>query len=246
MPQYVGSKWRKTAALLRSHTFQSIVPKTVQFNRAQLMRMLEQFRMVYVKPDSGKHGKGVMRIERTNGKFSLKSGERQRVYSSYNSLFEALRKRNNGRRYLIQRGVHLLKYKGRRFDLRVMVQQTPLSAWETTGIIGRVAAPRKIVTNYHNGGKLMSVTRLLGSHMSKQAVNHKVHSLEEIGVRAAKAMHTKFPGVREIGVDVGMDRTLTPWILEVNTSPDPFIFRKLSDPSIFRKIRRYAKAYGRL
>jgi hypothetical protein len=96
------------------------------------------------------------------------------------------------------------------------------------------------------GGKIMSVKRLLSSHMSKQAINYKVQSLEKMGVRAAKAMRRKFPGVCEIGVDVGMDRTLTPWILEINTSPDPYIFRKLPDSSIFRKIKRYAKSYGRL
>jgi glutathione synthase/RimK-type ligase-like ATP-grasp enzyme len=246
LPQYVGSKWRKTAAILRNPSLQSIVPKTVRFNRAQLMSMLEKFEMVYVKPDTGSHGNGVMRVERIKGQYRFQIGERIRTYTSFNPLFDALRKVTKGRSYLIQRGVHLLKYMGRRFDLRVMVQLTPRKAWETTGIIGRVAARRKIVTNYHNGGKLMPVKRLLSSHMSKQAINYRVQSLEKMGVRAAIAMRRKFPGVCEIGVDVGMDHTLTPWILEINTSPDPYIFRKLSDPSIFRKIKRYAESYGRL
>jgi hypothetical protein len=34
-------------------------------------------------------------------------------------------------------------------------------------------------------------------------------------------------------------------VLEVNTSPDPYIFRRLKDKSIFGKIRRYARAYGK-
>ncbi|WP_240703007.1 YheC/YheD family protein [Cohnella luojiensis] len=239
------SKWRKTEALLYSQSFRSIVPKTVRFNRNQLINMLEKFAMVYVKPDNGSLGRGVMRIERKQGQYSFQIGERLRTFASFDLLFAALRKETKSRSYLIQRGIHLLKYKDRRFDLRVMAQLNPSKAWETTGIIGRIAAPRKIITNYYNGGNAMSVTGLLGNLMSKQAVNNKIKSLEKLGVRVGKATRSKFPGVCEVGVDVGMDRTLTPWILEVNTKPGYLIFRKLPDPTIFRKIKRYARAYGR-
>ncbi|BBI32417.1 YheC/YheD family protein [Cohnella abietis] len=246
MPQYVGSKWRKTAALLHSTQFNKIIPKTVRFNRLQLKSMLQKFSMVYVKPDMGSHGKGVMKVEHSNGQYRFQLGEHPRTFRTYEALYDAIRKETKGRSYLVQRGVHLLTHKGRRFDLRVMVQWSPRRVWETTGIIGRVSAPRKIITNYHGGGKLTPVRKLLGGYLAKQAVEKKIASLERMGVRAGQAMRRKFPRVCEIGVDVGMDRTMTPWVLEVNTAPDPYIFRKLSDPSIFKKIRRYAKAYGRL
>ncbi|MCD9022774.1 YheC/YheD family protein [Cohnella silvisoli] len=245
MSQYVGSKWRKTVALLRRKSLRSIIPRTVAFNRPQLLMMLKEFKMVYVKPDTGAQGKGVMRVEKSDGHYRFQLGKRVRFYLSYNPMYEAIRKETKGRKYLVQRGVHLLKYKGRRFDLRVMVQLNPRKVWETTGIIGRVAAPRKIVTNYHDGGTPMAVSRLLGSHINKRALRRTVRSLESIGVTAGLAMRKKFRRVYEIGVDVGMDRSMTPWILEVNTAPDPFIFRKLPDPSVFRKIRRYAKVYGK-
>ncbi|UUZ90327.1 YheC/YheD family protein [Paenibacillus sp. P25] len=45
---------------------------------------------------------------------------------------------------------------------------------------------------------------------------------------------------------MAIDQKLYPWILEVNTWPDPWIFRKLKDKRIFRRIYRYSKAYGRL
>ncbi len=245
MPQYVGSKWRKTAALLRNPSLRRIIPATVRFSKRRLKVMLLEYGMVYVKPDVGMHGKGVIRVERTKGRYRFRVGLQDRSYPSFDALYQALFMRIKGRKYLIQRGVHLLKYKGRRFDLRVMAQLSPRKVWETTGIIGRVAAARKIVTNYHGGGSLVSVERLLGRHLSSSKVRNKIRSLRKLGVKAGIAMRRKFTRVCEVGVDVGMDRSLTPWIIEVNTSPDPFIFRKLPDPSIFRKIRRYAKAYGK-
>ncbi len=245
MPQYVGSKWRKTVALLRSPTLRKIVPITVRLSGGKLQAMLRKFGMVYVKPDIGMHGKGVMRVEIARGLYRLRVGEQDRFYSSFDEMYEVIRRKTAGKKHLIQKGVHLLRYRGRRFDLRVMAQLNPRKAWETTGMIGRVAAARKIVTNYHGGGTLVSVEKLLGSRLSQAKVRGKIRSLRKIGVRAGKAMRRKFPGVCEVGVDVGMDGSLTPWILEVNTSPDPYIFRKLPDKSIFKKIRHYAKAYGK-
>lgn len=208
--------------------------------------MLDEYGMVYVKPDRGKHGKGVMKVENAEGKYRYQYAERKRNYRNYNEMAIAIRKLTRGRRYLVQRGIRLLTHKGRRFDLRVMAQWSPRSRWETTGIIGRVAAPRRIVTNYHSGGTLKPIQQLLGKRLNNRGLSGKIRELKRMGVWAGQAMQRKFPGVYEVGLDIGMDRSHTPWIIEVNTAPDPYIFRKLSDPTVFRKIRRYARIYNRL
>ncbi|RKP54192.1 YheC/YheD family protein [Cohnella endophytica] len=245
MPQHVGSKRKKTSALLQEKSLKPLVLTTVTLNRSSLGAMLAKYGMVYVKPNVGTHGNGVMKVEHADGRYRFQLGLTPLSYKTYDQLFAAIRRRTGGKDYLVQRGIRLLKYKGRRFDLRVMVQWTPRRTWETTGIIGRVAAPRKIVTNYHSGGTLMAPTNLLTANMGKGAADLKLRSLRIMGMRAGQALRRRFPRVCEIGLDVGLDESAKPWIIEVNTMPDPYIFRKLGDPSIFRKIRRYAKAYGR-
>jgi len=232
--------------LMSSGPLKRVIPATIRFNVSELKKMLEQHGMVYVKPDVGSHGKGVMRVEHSRGQYSFQLGKRLRTYRSYDLMVSELRKQFKGKRYLVQKGIHLLKHRGRRFDIRVMAQFNPSKQWETTGMIGRVAAPRKIVTNYHGGGALTPVSSLLGKRLSSDGYKKKIRSFEKMGVIAGRTMRKHFPGVCEVGLDIGMDRTLTPWIIEVNTAPDPYIFRKLRNPAIFRKIRRYANAYGRL
>ncbi|MBP1992967.1 YheC/YheD family protein [Paenibacillus eucommiae] len=250
MRRHVYSKWAKTIALNAHSNIRKYVPITKRLNKESLKQMLEQYGMVYIKPDTGTFGNGVMRVEWNPGEngasYKYQSGLRIKRFHEYSKLYASIRKDIRKRNYLVQKGIHLLKYKGNRFDLRVMVQQDPNRKWETTGVIGRVAHPRKIVTNFHNGGTLKSVDQLLGSYLSSTSRQRYVGKLKSLGLDVAKAMHKKYRGIKEIGLDVALDKELNPWILEVNTSPDPFIFRRLKDKSIFAKIVRYAKRYKRL
>ncbi|MEC0228167.1 YheC/YheD family protein [Paenibacillus alba] len=236
------------------------VPTTKRMTHESLKQMLAQHKMIYIKPDIGMFGNGVIRVEQTEAVarkekekeennveslYAYQSGVKVRKFKTFDEMYASIIKLTKNRPYLTQKGIHLLKHKGNRFDLRVMVQQTPTRAWETTGVIGRVAHPSKIVTNFHNGGTLKSVETLLRSYLPVSHRKGYVKKLQVLGQQVAQAINSRYKGVKEIGVDVALDHELHPWILEVNTSPDPYIFRRLSDKSIFNKMRRYARAYNR-
>nr|WP_275983982.1 YheC/YheD family protein [Paenibacillus hamazuiensis] len=246
--RHIISKWLKTKALLANPKLHGFVPDTRKMNRNTLKTMLDQYKMVYVKPDIGTFGNGVMRVEYKAGDakpYSYQSGTAVRSFASYDAMYESIRKSTRKRGYLAQKGIQLLKYKKRRFDLRVMVQQTPKKTWETTGVIGRVAHPNKIVTNFHNGGTLTPVETLLQAYLPPEQRKQYIQALRSLGVRLARQLHVRYKGLKEIGADIGLDASLNPWVLEVNTSPDPYIFRRLKDKSIFRRIMSYARAYGK-
>lgn len=247
---YVVSKWAKTKAVIPNRKLAKYIPETRKLNRDSLKGMLDRHGMVYVKPNSGTYGIGVMRVERLAGEggasYRCHIGTKIHTCSQYDDLYRHIAGLTRKRLYLVQKGIHLLKYKKRRFDLRVMVQKTPTGKWQTTGLIGRVAAPGKIVTNVHNGGKLKPVEVLLQGHAGSAEKSRLTSGLRRLGTSVARQLRSKYRGLKEIGLDVALDQKLHPWILEINTAPDPYIFRKLKDKRIFARIYRYAKAYGRL
>ncbi|MBB6732715.1 YheC/YheD family protein [Cohnella zeiphila] len=242
----VLSKWLKTKAILKDPNVRILVPETRRMNEKSLREMLGRYSMVYIKPESGTYGKGVMRVEQSNGSYSYQKEEQKRVFDSFQSMYRSIVRNKRKRPYLVQKGIHLLKYKGRRFDVRVMVQRNRKRAWEMTGMIGRVAHPRKIVTNYHSGGKPMEVRTLLKSFASVEKLSQIEKTVSKAGYDAAKALSRSYPKLNMIGADIGLDNHLRPWIIELNTNPDPYIFRHLADKSIARKVLSYAKALGRI
>ncbi|SEC64105.1 YheC/YheD family protein [Paenibacillus sp. GP183] len=250
MRRFVHSKWAKTRAILKdSSSVVEYVPDTSCLNMESLRQMLNKYKMVYIKPNIGTFGKGVMRVEwneTAETPYSYQSGKHINSFVQFEPMFNSISKEIGDRKYLVQKGIDMLKFKGNRFDLRVMVQRTPNQYWESTGIIGRVGDPQKIVTNVHNGGSLQPIEVLLSSYLDNDERKSFIAKLRRLGVQVAKAMRRSYKGIKEIGVDIALDTDLKPWILEVNTLPDPYIFRHLKNKQVFYKIRRYAKFYNRL
>ncbi|MFC5469438.1 YheC/YheD family protein [Cohnella suwonensis] len=246
--QRVRSKWAKTDVLLADADLRRHVPDTARFDRSTVAAFLQKHGMIYVKPVDGTFGSGVIRVEyagAADSPYRFQSGETKYAFASFDDMYPKLISVKKNKPYLVQQGIHLLKHGGRRFDLRVMVQMNPQSKWETTGMIGRVAHPRKIVTNYHAGGTPMPLEKLFSSHLTKERRIAFGNKLRKLGIDVAVALEKKYPRLKEIGVDVAVDTKFNAWVLEVNTLPDPFLFKKLPNRAVFRRIYAYAVAYGR-
>lgn len=242
----IKSKIAKTLVLLEKENLSKYIPRTLKLSKRSLSSMLSQYKMVYVKPDLGMYGAGVMRVEKiSDDLFQLQFETISHRYATIDLLYEGIKKHKNRGPYLIQQGIELLKHHDRRFDIRVMTQINPRGRWETTGVIGRLAHPSRIVTNYHSGGTPLAYDTLMATHLTRFKQQKHFEQLQKLGITVAHQLLTKYPKIKEVGLDIGLDSDHHPWILEVNTLPNPFIFRKLKDKSIFRKISRYASLYGR-
>jgi hypothetical protein len=240
------SKWIKTKVLAQSSEISPLIPETIKFNKANLKKLLLKYGMVYVKPEIGTYGNGVMKVEQSKEphglEYKYQNGTKIKNFGAFDTFYLSVKKATRGRSYLIQRGIVLLKHGNHRFDLRVMVQLSPRGKWETTGLIGRVAERGKIVTNYHSGGTLTPVEKLLAPHMDEAQQTKMLKRLRKLGEDTGRFYHKRYPGFRQIGVDVGLDSSMTPWIIEVNTSPDPYIFKHLPNKSMYRKVMSYRRA----
>jgi len=258
--QRVSSKWAKTKVLLKNEHISPYIPTTCKYSSEALTTMLNEFTMVFLKPDCGTYGRGVMCIEQltlnnldsddqfmdTYTIYQLRYNTETKIFNSLEALFIGIHPYTRHHNYLIQQGIPLLQYNSCPFDLRVLTQKSPNGQWVSTGIIGRVAAPHKVVTNHHSGGKVQTFETLMSAYMTPMEVFDLQQSLKSLGVSVANQLQKKYHHIKELGLDIAMDNNKTPWILEVNTLPALYPFKKyISNKDVYRRIYRYAVSYGR-
>ncbi|TBL80476.1 hypothetical protein EYB31_06795 [Paenibacillus thalictri] len=219
----------------------TFLPDTRLATKSNIKAMLELYDSLYVKPDEGTGGHGILKITKLQNGYSLKGGKSTRTFHSIDALYGSLRTVLSKHKFVAQRGIDLLKHNKRAFDIRVMVQKNRNKQLVPTGIIGRLGKANKIVTNYHSGGTPLPLDTLLKSHLQGEARKEYIRRMKELGKKASSVLRKSYKSKPAFGVDIAIDSNMKPWILEINTGPDMSIFNTLKDKTMYRRILRYAK-----
>ncbi|MGI6610528.1 MAG: YheC/YheD family protein [Limnochordia bacterium] len=188
---------------------------------------------VYLKPQNGAQGKGIIRLRRAKKgvTYTLTTRDYTQVRGHAASVAGALgslRRRVSLSNYLVQPDLNLLRLNGRICDVRVLVQKDVDGAWHITGVAVRAGAAGRVISNLHGGGRSLRLERLLQSALG--ADEETTHQLqEEIGnlaIRIAEVLDRSTPCLGELGVDLGVDRTGRIWIIEANSRTGRAVFRR--------------------
>ncbi|MCH5585082.1 YheC/YheD family protein [Shimazuella sp. AN120528] len=238
--QEIASKGLKTIILEHDSWMKPYMPKTVWYREDRLLAMLDTFGTVFVKPDKGGGGVGIIRVKKVADELvECKSLKHHKIVPKDKviALIDTYLKPN--KRYLIQQGIRLATINGRPFDIRLMLQRID-HKWELTGLAAKLAAPGKIVTNFCKGGKPYTakdaVAKVFPNNVSK-----KMEELKKLAYRVAHVLSNRFKGLRELGIDAGLDINGNIWVFEVNTRPTYGMFRELKNLQMYNNIRRIRK-----
>ena len=241
----ITGKLKVSNYLNKSEELMYYSPLTKSFNESNLRKMFSLFPMLYVKPNVGSQGKGVVKTQKVNGGYQLKTTKMTKVFTNINSLANYL-KSTFDRPLIIQQGIYLEKLKGRPYDIRAMVQRKPGGVWTVTGIFAKLGKANKIVTNYFQGGELVTMDKLYNEKViDSQIKEERIALIEDISIEVANHL-SKFQGnMYEMGIDFAFDERGDLWILEVNSRQPQFYPLKWIDRKMYNRILSFAKSYGR-
>ncbi|MFY0542656.1 YheC/YheD family protein [Brevibacillus sp. H7] len=236
----IWSKLKKHRILARHQSIRPFLPETHLLNQQTLFYLLRKYPVLYLKPDRGTGGGGIIRIRRGRKAYHVQAGVTSRIVQDRRKLYSVVTRLTGRRRYLVQQGISMVTIKRRPIDYRLLVLK-PGTSWEVMGIMGKWAAPNKIVTNYCRGGRPIrlfnSLRRSMG--MSEQQCRKTEQRIFALGLQVARAMNPY--SLRELGLDLAIDRNLRIYLLEVNTGPQFKLFRFHADRTLHRKIAGYVR-----
>ncbi len=239
----VVSKLTIHRILAKEPALRPYLPETASLSAKSVASLLASNGNVFLKPNRASVGNGIIRISRAGAE----------TYAEVNRLGRTERRRIDVRRigrlvggkrrsYLVQQGISLMKYRGRPVDFRVSVQRGPDGAWHCTGMVGKVAMKKAIVTNLHCGGtskKAVELFREWGWNPAE--VQGKV---ADLGIRIASALERGLPPIADLGLDIALDEQGHPWFIESNFRDLRITFRNAGDRrtwiSTFQTPVRYA------
>lgn len=231
-------KMKKHKEMLQHPVLRPHLPETHRFSNSSTSRMLNTYSSVFIKPNHGSGGSGIIRVKRLKKGYEVRRGSSRRIVGS-RFVLRAIKSYQQSRHmYLVQKGLRLAKYHGSIFDTRIYLQK-PGRKWVISGAAARVAAPHKYVTNYLKGGHAVSLHRVLLSifKYNQTKADAYFHKISKLSVIIAKTINKRHP-VRELGVDIAIDKKGRIWIIEANSHPGHMLFTQLPDPTMINTIMR--------
>jgi glutathione synthase/RimK-type ligase-like ATP-grasp enzyme len=233
-------KWLQYRILSKGSSLAGRLPKTRLLKKKALSKMLLQYQSVVLKPRDGSYGRDIVFIKRNGANAYRIHNEKNAVtMRDTDKVLKWLRMKHKGRGYIVQRRLQLARIQRKPFDIRIMAQRKKGSSspWNATGSYAKVAAQGYLVTNV-NRRPLPVLKALKLARIGDRSLLVKA---ERIALLAAKRLGKRYPKLRQVGFDIGIDRKRRIWIIEGNYQPDLRPFRLLKDTSMYRRILRYKK-----
>ncbi|MFM9278443.1 YheC/YheD family protein [Paenibacillus jiagnxiensis] len=238
-------KMKKYREMLQIPDLRPHLPETHWMTNARALGMLKTYSSIFIKPNQGSGGSGIIRVKRLKDGYEVRCGPSMKLVGASSVLKAIHSYRKSNDRYLVQKDLRLAKYHGMIFDIRVYLQK-PKRRWMISGMAARVAAPLKFVTNYHKGGHAAPLREVLLSifHNNSAKVDNCYRKIEKLSIVIAKTINKWHP-IHELGVDLAIDVNGRIWIIEANSRPGHMLFTQLSDRTMIRTILANKRSLGK-
>jgi hypothetical protein len=233
------NKWTLFKWLSKDKRTRRFVPITRKYkDDIYLIPLLKKFSFLYLKPEKGKAGMGIMRIRRLPNRklrYSIdvqeKTGNHVYRYATVSQLKDKIRQFSEHEDYIVQQGIQLAHLYRRPFDLRVLVQKNNKGQWAISGIGARLAGEMSITTHVPRGGSIEDPRRLLiasfSSIKAKRILGGVRRSALVIAKQIERGAQTE---LGELSLDLGVDKFARLWFFEANSKP-----MKFDEPQIRKK-----------
>lgn len=223
-------KWRIYRLLRKDAEGNSYLPESHPLtNLGVVPRMLRRYPMVYLKPNGGSKGMGIVKVTRQAGSgysvcYRRGNHNFQLAAASWAEAEPLIRRGMYRRSYVIQEGLRLARYHGRPFDIRVTLYKDNAGRWIVCGPAAKIAGKGSITTHVHNGGRVVPLATAFRHAFGERAEQVR-GSVDKAAIDIAEAVErVTHLELGELGLDIGVTSRGRVAMFEANSKPGRMIF----------------------
>jgi hypothetical protein len=228
-------KWKLYEKLSKYPKVGKYFPQTIVYSSFNdVLLMLEKYGFIFLKSFHGSKSKEVLSIEQDKDIYILNFYDediKEVLIKDIQGLEEFVCDFIDGKEFIIQQGIRLLKFHGRKMDLRILLQKNEQGLWKSTYNASRIARGNATITSYSAGGNL-AIYEEIYPYLSSKSLNISIpdsDSLVKTTIKIATYIEKEFGPFGEIGMDMAIDIYGDIWIIEGNAKPGKSIDLKVFD-----------------
>jgi hypothetical protein len=209
--------------ILKQSPLSPYLPSTKLISQSKMVvEELSRHQMVVLKPINGSQGIGIYFIELQANKFYVKTFNRnqhiQKEFCDHKKFLSWINSLLAKKHYLIQPYLELTNEEYMPFDIRILLQKSAIGSWTERGRGVRIGHPDGIVSNLSAGGHIVhfDVWKDQFSDSKKKFIENEINDILSI---IPSILEESFLPLFELGIDIGIARNGSIWILDINSKP---------------------------
>jgi len=210
--------------------------------------MFKSYATLFLKPAAGTLGRGLVQVVKNKNQYVFKERDIKKPIITYNkemAIKYVGEIKQNRSKYIVQQFIDLLKFEDRYADFRVIMQKDNTMKWQCTGIVVSMGEPDGICSNYP-GSIYFSFEDFFSQYLtlSEVEVSQKKHEIITLCTRVCEVLDVEMGNYGDVGIDIGIDRSLKPWIFEVNKKHFHMVPTLIDDYTSYLNVKRNPIKYA--
>lgn len=237
-PQINRNKLAVYTLLRQNPAVRPYLPDTRRVqNTAHVLKTMQRYPTVFVKPAIGSLGKNVIKIKSLGKHRYIFYPDKGNAHSLSSTQLkrELTKRRLRYNHYIIQQGIPLATYCGSPFDLRVSVQKGGNGRWQMSGTVAKVAQRNGILTNLSQNGRAVPTFTVLSRAFPKRHPQNILQKVRRLAIDVCRILEKTYPAFADAGLDIGLDHDGRPWLIEVNFRDLRYAFLSAGEYKMFKK-----------
>lgn len=218
------SKWEAHEKLENATQLKAFLPKTTLYDKSIFQEWLSQYNDLFIKPVNGSQGRGIIHVfQKDNNIIIENSNSPERTKLQYTSAIQAasdIQKWIKKKIFIIQESLPLITLENKKIDFRFLCHKINNDEWKITSVVGRISGENQFVSNIAQGGKLSRPMDILHNHFTYERALLTYQLMKDLALEVSRVIDLAFDEIFvELGIDIGVDSTGNPWLIEVNSKP---------------------------